>query len=831
MSQPSPEDGGHSEDSSGVQKHLPRTPCATLALAIATGIVVDRFLDLDPLVLSWSLLVLFVGWFVAHARHADRLGTACLLVLLMALGALHHHRHWFDRADDDVERLLSNERRLLRVRGQVSGFPTKIVREDSYEGGRPLPPITRFNLDLTEVKTLDGWASQSGALRVDVEANFEVAPGDSVEVFGWAQKFRGPANPGEPDYRLGQQAQRVRGTLRPANTQLITIDRERRSWLGRTRQWLRQKCESALREQLQGDSLATALAFLLGDRSLLSSDIRNAFIETGTMHVLAISGVHVTVLAMFVATISRIVGCGGRVMVLVVLFVSAAYLAIADVRPPMTRAFVLIVVWAAEQWLIRRTITFNGLAFAAMVVMVLNPADLFDVGAQLSFLAVATMIWWARMESRWLPMLIVPVGPELPRSIFVLLWRRAWRLAARSCVLSFVIWLVTVPIVAATFHVVSPIGPLINVPLAVVASPALWVGFLFVMAALIHPVLASSVGAVLNFLLWLMVVIVRWAASVPYGHAYVPSPPSWWLFGIYGVIATLMVLWLFRRRSPWVVAGAIAWSLFGASLALRPEPQSGLRCTFLSVGHGCSVLIESPNGSVVVYDVGCISAPDFAKRVLSQAIWERRRRAIDLLLLSHADSDHFNGVRGLLGTVPVRRVVLSPAFLKTSQRGAVETLESIRQYGVPIDAVVNEDMIADDPAVELRVLHPESSTSYDSDNAGSLVIEVRYAGRSLLLTGDLEDSGLRALLKQAPRPIDILMAPHHGSLNDNPPELMRWARPKWVVASAGRNVSVTKLRDRYGEDARVLATSHEGAIEFEISSTGRVSVRTFGRDE
>ena len=167
---------------------LPRTPCATLALEISTGVVIDRFLYLDPLVMSWSLLVLFLSWLAAYLHRADRLGTACLLVLLMALGALHHHQHWFDRANDDVERLLSNDRRLLRVRGRVSGFPTKIVREDSYEGGRPLPPITRFNVELTEIKTLDGWASQSGALRVDVEANFEVAPGDFVEVFGWAQR-------------------------------------------------------------------------------------------------------------------------------------------------------------------------------------------------------------------------------------------------------------------------------------------------------------------------------------------------------------------------------------------------------------------------------------------------------------------------------------------------------------------------------------------------------------------------------------------------------------------------------------------------------------------
>ncbi len=815
-----------------LETHAPRTPCVTIALALSVGIVTDRYLCLDAATMKWSLPLLVGCWLLARCQKHVRVSTACILLLLFDVGAHWHHQHWFERSPNDIEHLLSHERLLLKVRGRVVGFPTTIIREDCFEAGRSAPPLTRFTVDVSEVKTVTGWVARSGSIRVDVEGTMRLAPSDFVEAFGWAQKFRGPANPGEPDYRRGQQAQRVRGTLRPANTELIKVDVTQRSQLSAARYWLRQKCEVALRENLQGDSLATALAFLLGDRSLLSSSVRNAFIETGTMHVLAISGVHVTVLAMFVASICRLFGGRTRFVVFVVLLVSAAYLAIADVRPPMTRAFVLIVVWAAEQWLIKRAITFNSLAFAATVILLLNPTDLFDVGAQLSFLAVATMIWWARLERRWLPSLFPNFRSELPMHWGERLarrsWARLWRLAVRSLVLSIVIWLVTVPLVAATFHVVSPIGPVVNVPLALVASPALWVGFLFVMASLVSSTLASVLGFVLDLLLKAMVAIVQWAASVPYGHAYVPAPPEWWLHGIYAAVGTLMLLWLYRRSGRVCFAGVVAWSIFGASLALRPDQPNGLRCTFLSVGHGCAVLIETPQGRVLAYDVGCISAADFAKRVVSQALWERHRRSIDTLILSHADADHFNGTRGLLSAVPVSRVLVGPAFLATKQLGAIDALAAVRERGVDARPVVSGDVIALDPSVELRVLHPAESKDYESDNAGSVVLEVKYAGRSILLTGDLQGSGLQSLLHQPARPIDILMAPHHGSLNDNPVELLRWANPKWVVASAGRTISLTRLRDRYGEESRVLATSYEGAIEFEISPSGRVSVQTYG---
>lgn len=826
----------NSPDLAPLEKHAPRSPCVTVASALAIGIVLDRYLRLDPSMLHGALLALLCCWLLSIAcRVSLRVITTCIVTGLLVLGALWHHQQWFDRASNDIENLLTHERRLLKVRGRTVGFTTRIVREDCFEAGRLAPPLTRFNVEVSDVMTVTGWVPHSGVIRVDVEGPFELAPGDSVEVFGWAQKFRGPANPGEPDYRIGQQAQRVRGTLRPANTKLIKVDVERRSWLSAGRHWLRKKCDEALREQLDGDSLAAALAFLLGDRSLLSSEVRNAFIETGTMHVLAISGVHVTVLAMFVAGICRVLGGRGRFVVLVVLLVSAAYLAIADVRPPMTRAFVLIVVWAAEQWLVKRAISFNSLALAAIVILYLNPTDLFDVGAQLSFLAVATMIWWARLERRWLPGLFPSFRSELPMHWLERFarrnWARLWRLGVRSLLLSIVIWLVTVPLVAATFHVVSPIGPMVNVPLAVVASPALWVGFLFVIAAPISTSLAGGLGVTLDWLLTAMLGIVRWAASVPYGHVYVPAPPEWWLHGIYAAIGALMLLWLYRLSGRVCLAGVVAWSLFGASLALRPEPHEGLRCTFLSVGHGCAVVIETPEGRVLAYDIGCKTAADFAKRVVSQALWQRRHRGVDALVLSHADADHFNGVRGLLKSTPVARVYASPAFLATQQRGAFDALSAVRERGLPLQPLTSGDAIVLEPGIEFRVLHPHESANYESDNAGSVVLELKYAGRTILLTGDLEGSGLQSLLQQPARQVDVLMAPHHGSLNDNPVELMRWASPRWVVASAGRTVSLARLQERYGTDSRVMATSIDGAIEFEISPSGNIRVQTYGTED
>ena len=106
---------------------------------------------------------------------------------------------------------------------------------------------------------------------------------------------------------------------------------------------------------------------------------------------------------------------------------------------------------------------------------------------------------------------------------------------------------------------------------------------------------------------------------------------------------------------------------------------------------------------------------------------------------------------------------------------------------------------------------------------------IEFAGRSILLTGDLEGRGLDDLLAKPPHPVDILLAPHHGSRRSNSPELAEWAQPKWVVVSGPRNRSTDILRNAYGEGTHVLATAVEGAIHCEIDESGTVRVETFRR--
>jgi competence protein ComEC len=299
------------------------------------------------------------------------------------------------------------------------------------------------------------------------------------------------------------------------------------------------------------------------------------------------------------------------------------------------------------------------------------------------------------------------------------------------------------------------------------------------------------------------------------------------LIGFY-VLLFLVVcrrrIWLSRD---WAWRGIWGWIVTGLFVALLPIGRPGLRVTFLSVGHGCSILVETPNGRTLLYDVGMINDGRRAAQVAKTALWHRNHTRIDVLTISHADVDHFNGVPHLLKSVAIGRLLVPRQFLDFEQPPVLTTCEHAYQQGVPIQLLWTDDRIELDEDVSIRVLHPNIDFKSSRDNAGSLVLLIEYHGCRLLLTGDLEDEGLQRLLSQPSIDVDVLLAPHHGSLAANPVALANWAKPEWVIVSGGRAELLPELRQRYGNQCQVISTMSQGAVEFEITDSGQIQCTPF----
>jgi competence protein ComEC len=216
-----------------------------------------------------------------------------------------------------------------------------------------------------------------------------------------------------------------------------------------------------------------------------------------------------------------------------------------------------------------------------------------------------------------------------------------------------------------------------------------------------------------------------------------------------------------------------------------------------------------------------------AADVVQQTLWHRGHARLDGVVLSHADTDHVNGMAELLRTVPVRAIFVSPQFVDWDQPEVRQVFDAARHCRVPIKLTWQGDSVPLEDDIRCRVLHPQAKEWLTPDNANSIVLSIDFAGRHILLTGDLERDGLMHLLQLPPQKCDILLAPHHGSLGANTTDLARWSRPEWLIVSADRRTNLATLRSRFGPDTKVLSTANSGAITFEIHRDGRLTYDTF----
>jgi competence protein ComEC len=243
--------------------------------------------------------------------------------------------------------------------------------------------------------------------------------------------------------------------------------------------------------------------------------------------------------------------------------------------------------------------------------------------------------------------------------------------------------------------------------------------------------------------------------------------------------------------------------------------------------------MQTSDGRTILYDAGAIGSPEYATQTVSSYLWHRGVMRIDGIVISHADIDHYNAVPGLLERFRVGAVYASPIMFDgvadESGPGGIKLLHgAIRRAGVPIREIWVGDRLQLGADVTARVFHPPQRGVVGSDNANSLTLGVEYAGRRILLPGDLESPGIDDLMAEAPYDSDILLAPHHGSRRSDPPGFAAWSRPEWVVISGGGGDDIGHVVQTYRRArAQVLATSNSGTIEFHFAKNGQVSSNTF----
>lgn len=762
-----------------------RQPCSISLAALAALLGITAFQQLSELPHPLWLLA-FLPLPVMAVRHRI-LWPAVIAVAGFAWA-------WAYAAVILSERLpAAAEGRDVVVEGVIASVPTREENRAQFEF-----KVTNLSQDATPLpgpgRILLNWYYPSAELRA----------GDSWRLQVRLKRPHGLRNPGSFDYEAWLFRHRIRATgyVRAGDANRLLASRWQDAPVNRLRQSLAEGITGAL---AQHDFAGIIQALAIGERPGISAAQWQVWTATGTNHLVAISGLHVGMVAGMAFFLVRALWArmprltlrwpAPKAGAVAGMIAASAYAALAGFSVPTQRTVIMIVVVMGGMLMGRNIRPSHSLALALILVLLRDPFAVLEAGFWLSFAAVAIIFYGMRER-------LAPKGIWWK-------WGRVHLLIAVGLA----------PLLLILFQRVSIVSPLANV----LAIP--WITFVVVPLSLLGSLLVLPVPAAGAFLLVLADGAMGWIwpfleslARSDLAQWIQPAPPAWSYLP--ALLGTAWLLAPAGMPGRWLGGVLLAPML----LVSPPRPQAGEAWfTLLDVGQGLAAVVQTA-GHALVFDAGPAAGERFdaGSAVVVPFLREHGIAQVDTLIVSHGDTDHRGGVPAVLAQTKVKRLLTSVPDKIPWRQGEVESCEAGQSWQWD--------------GVRFEMLYPFHDQPYRGNDA-SCVLRVQTLKEAVLLPGDIEKRSEAALLQEeaARLPADILVAPHHGSNTSSTAAFLQAVRPRYALFAAG-------YRNRYGfprpavvaryeaEGATLLDSAQNGAITFHLGSPARLPPETFRQE-
>ncbi len=803
-------------------------PALVLAMALGVGIVLAQQLNrLSFGVWAATMVSTTVLAFVVERVSRDRivslkqLGLAIIAVVAMVTAGGLRMSAWQDLPTNDISIVAD----AAEAHEDSTGEATITLWGYVTEPPENLDYGTRFVLAVDYAARLGDSQNVRGRVQVLLgksrygeSAVFpELHTGDRVELTGDLRPVPRKRNPADFDYGAYLERSGIGGTVGIYDEGAIAFLGSDAGLIDELVTESRRHVRRNIQRFVRGESnQAVLFALILADRRGIDSETRETFAETGLMHLLAVSGLHVLLVGLLLYRLLKPVLGRFRLSwtqveltrAIVTLAVLLLYLLVTGGTISVQRAFIMTAVWIGATLLQRQADALNTLGVAGVIILLIRPAALFDVGFQLSFAAVGALVTITQRMSSHLP------GSWQRRPVV--------RWVSNMTIVSVAATLGTAPVLLYHFGRVPLAGLLLNL-VAIPATAVALLGGLFTVLFAWIPFAADAFAAVAE--LGSATLLMTSQTGAQYlGWALVGGfVREGWLVMSLVLCLGAFALWA-RPRARWTLfAGALVTLSISLWLGVARRvaiPQ--LDVVFLDVGQGDATLISLPNGHHVLVDAGFHDPyTDQGRRTVLPHLRRYGIRSLDAIVLTHADADHYGGVFTVMEDVEVQSLVYNGHQKKNELwQAALHVADSL---GVPQRIVRAGDVLDLDPRVRIRVLHPASTPGPSEDgNDASVVLRLEYGSTSFLLTGDVEAYGEAELVGRYGDLLagTVVKVAHHGSRTSSTEAFVDAATDS---STAYAVVSVAR-RNRYGlpneeplsrweaASADVLQTALEGAI-------------------
>lgn len=759
-----------------------------------------------------------VSLFVAAAAIiVSRLRSFLIWPLLLLTGWTNLALHRAVVSPNDLRTILDGSYEEVLVRGFLRETPEVHISErDDEETLRTLA-----QLKVTELRRGEEWQPATGRIVVFTPGVLGVNyyAGQRVEVSGIVSFPQRPIAEGLFDYRTYLSSQGIYFQLRNSSVNEWKLGEPhltRRPIADRFLAWAQSTLARGLPQE--DEPLRLLWAMTLGWRSGVTNGIYEPFMQSGTMHIFAISGLHIALIAGILVAVLRVVrvprfACGAVVIPLIWFYTAAT-----GWQPSAIRATIMMSIVVGGWALKRPGNLLNSLAAAALIILLWKPEQLSQAGFQLSFLVVLSIALIQPPLDRLRDRLMKtdPMRPVelLPR------WQRWMRFLLRWSLIvvgtSLAAWLGSWPLTAHYFHLFSPVTLLANILIVPLSSLALAstlgslaCGGWFVWASELFNHSAW-------FWMWLMVEISRGAADLPGAFMYATSPTlvdfAIYYSLLFGVLSGKL---LCPPNRKWLAATLVAVGLFYSWRWVNA--QRSITITAVPLNGGSSVFFDGPGRKDdLLVDCGNSNS---VQSVLMPLLHAEGVNRVQRLLLTHGDLRNVGGTELLLETAPAKKVVVSNVRFRSPAYRRI--LSDLHDQGEKLQIVNRGDSVSG-----WSVLHPESDDSFPQADDGAVVLLGEFYGTRVLLLSDLGKPGQNVLMERdGDLRADIVVSglPEKSEPLSN--ALLDLIRPKVIIVMdsefpATKRADAALRRRLELQHVPVIYTRNSGAVRITVSKDG-----------
>ena len=814
-----------------------------VTLAFSSGILLQNLFPLPPrLALIPSTLLLCAALFFYRHMKAQRT-TIFLLLAVAALGFLHRANTTSLplRETNIYSRIIQEEDAVLT--GTLYSMP-------QFDGEKSTVVIKTHSLRLQRDEL---FSAVHGLVRLRLKGAWPeyLLPGDELVIRSMLSRPYRFANPGGFDYPAFLAAKNIKIVGKISSLAHIHRLVQERSWVHSLR-YLPERIRLSLRDMIDNtfppQEAGIYRALLIGDRSGINKEILDAFKASGVMHILAISGLHLSLVASALFLIFYWLARRSRYLMLHYSCKKLALLAtipplcgyalLAGAQTPVLRSLIMVLVFILAFCVQRKRSPFTSLSCAALLILILNPLSLLTVSFQLSFAAVAALILILPGLSSLLQQ---KETPDTNRGIRF--FSGSTRLVTAALLVSIAATMGTAPLLLHSFNLISTVGPVANLLLEPLLC--LWslpLGLLSIVFVFIDPQFGGWVLQAGGMGITAAIAVTSFFAELNFSTLWFATPTIGLILLYYLTLALCFSALPRKKTMPLFSFVCILFFFPPQSFFESYSTRSEL--VFLDVGQGSSTLILFPGGKKVLIDGGGASSPKFnvGESIIAPYLWHRGITHLDAIVITHPDADHCNGMPFLLKRFHPDTLWIN-GVTGHNQKYA-DLLDLARDLNIRIQQPEsNEVIMAAQDALLHNISNPflDTSSKYSVDttlssNAKSLILRFSEEGQnfSCLFPGDISRKVEKSLIQnKSLLRSSILLAPHHGSKTSNSPLFLNAVNPQHIVVSAGRFRPLLfpspQLRTHCKENnIPLFNTSEHGAVTIRNNSAG-LELNTFTR--